>query len=323
MTDCHHCSFRSLNRAWGTDLRPADPDQIRKKLENGLKNPKPKSELACALKLQKTIRVGSRSDPYQAAETNHHITRAILKHLIALRWTFVIQTRFLGNMIQDADLLERAHELKLLTVMPVISPGFTRDWEILERKRTTNISRRLLLIKKMIQWGWNVGVNGEPFIPGYHSIKEFVRTIRKLKEVGVKSYNTYNLHGNDYVYKRLHKIGLNIEKIWEMNQHQNWSKIQQILCLNAQKENIILGCPDFVSTGPDWIEPTNTCCGINVPNPSKFNTHWWKRKLQRGHEKDWILKHTWEGIGDPKLAKDIMYGRECKHYTMRDAGMLR
>jgi len=167
-------------------------------------------------------------------------------------------------------------------------------------------------------------VNGEPFIPGLHTLKQFRSMIRRLKAIGIQSYNTYNLHLNDYVAKRLNNIGIDIKKIWYYNQDREWRKIQRQLCDVATKEGIRLGCPDFVNTGKDWIEQANTCCGVNVPNPSKFNTHVWKRRLQKDKNADpnHVLLNTWEGIGDYKLGVDIMEGHPCKVYTMRDAGLI-
>lgn len=325
LTDCHHCSFRSLNRAWGTDLRPANPMEIYRKLENGKRNKNPRSSLAHALSLKKTIRVGSRTDPYQKAENEYGITRHILECLIELNWTFVIQTRFLHNLMLDEDLLSQAHRKGLLTLLPVISPGGEYDWEILERKRTTKLRTRFRILRRWIKKGWNIGVNGEPFIPGLHTIEQFRSIIRRLKAIGIQSYNTYNLHFNDYVAKRLHEIGIDIEKIWYYNQEGKWRQIQRQLCEISKEKNIRLGCPDFVNTGSNWIEQANTCCGVNVPNPSLFNTHYWKKKLQKGKAVDpnHVLLSTWEGIGDYKLGVDIMEGHPCKVYTMRDAGMMR
>ena len=322
LVDCHHCYFRRLNRTWGQELRPADPKQVYKKLKNGLSNKNPKSYLAHALALKKTVRVGNKTDPFQPIENKLHISRDIIKALIKLDWTFVIQTRFLDNLIKNEKLLFKAHDKDLLTIMPIISPGAERDWEILERKRTTPIEERLSIIFGLIEEGYDVGVNGEPFIPGFHTLKEFEETIIRLKEVGVKSYNTYNLHFNDHVAKRFCDIGLDLDKIWRLNQNSGWKKIQIELCKIAKKHDMILGCPDFVNTGIKWKEQANTCCGIDVPNPSKFNTHYWKRKLQMGKKPNKILEKTYEGIGDKELAKKIITGKRCDNYTMRDAGLL-
>jgi len=322
LVDCHHCYMRRLNRTWGSDLRLSDPEEIERKLHNGLSNPNPKTTLAWALKRKKTLRLGNKTDPYQPVENKHQITRDILKVLIRLRWTFVIQTHCTDLMERDEDLYHKAHGLGLLTLMPVISPGGDLDWEVLERKRTSPIPNRLQSLQRWIRKGWNVGVNGEPFIPGYHTPNQFQDMIRRLRSIGVPSYNTYNLHLNDYVAKRLAEIGLDIVRIWRMNQDSEWSKIQVQLCQIAKAEGIRLGCPDFVNTGPDWRERANTCCGINVPRPNRFTTHTWKRMLQRGVDPSEVERQTWEGIGDPKEGHNILTGQTGPHYTMRDAKLL-
>ena len=320
--DCHHCYMRRLNRTWGQELRHANPTEVARKLKNGLANPNPRSYLAHALRHKKTIRLGNKTDPYQPAELKYKVTRGIIEALIELDWSFVLQTRFLSNALRDLDLLVKAHDKGLLTVMPIISPGAERDWEILERKRTTPIDERLEIIGDFIEnYDFNVGVNGEPFIPGFHTLDEFRDIIKRLKEMGVQSYNTYNLHFNDHVAKRFCEIGLDIDKIWRMNQDSGWKKIQVELCKIAVEEDIILGCPDFVNTGKKWKEQANTCCGVTVPNPSKFNTHFWKRKLQKGLSPNKVLKKTFEGYGDYELAKKIVTGKKCGNYTMKDAGL--
>jgi len=320
--DCHHCYLRKLNRTWGQDLRPADPEQIRRKLEAGLKNKNPKTSLANALRLKKTIRFGNKTDPFQPAEIKHKVSMRILQHLIDLNWTFVIQTHFLGNLVLCEPLLQEARDKKLLTVMPVISPGAEWDWETLERKRTTPIDKRFRIMRRWVRTGYAVGVNGEPFIPGLHTTEQFRDLLLRLKDIGVESYNTYNLHLNDHVAKRFHSIGLDIEKIWTMNQDRPWRKIQKKLCEIADDVGIRLGCPDFVNTGSDWKEQANTCCGINVPNPSLFNTHYWKSMLQAGHDKEHIENTTWEGIGNKEEGLKILTGKKGDFYTMKDAGVL-
>ena len=320
LADCHHCYFRRLNRTWGQDLRPADPVAVRKQLQNGLKNPNPRSTLAWALHHKKTLRLGNHSDPYQDAEKEHRVTRGILKALIELGWTFVIQSRFLSNILLDRDLLEESHQRGLLHILPVISPGAEEDQEVLERGRTTPIPRRLRIIKRWIQKGYKVGVNGEPFIPGYHTPEQFRDILRRLREVGVRSYNTYNLHANDLVFKRFHSLGLDIEKIWRHNQDDKWRSLLQQLLAIAEEEGMVLGCPDFVNSGWDWEEKANTCCGIDVPNPSRFNTHIWKRILQDldRPSKASILKDTWEGIGDLEEGRLVLRGGSQDFYTMKD-----
>ncbi len=82
--------------------------------------------------------------------------------------------------------------------------------------------------------------------------------------------------------KRLHAIGIDIERIWYYNQDAQWKPILQQLLDISKKHGIILGCPDFVNTGPEWRETRNTCCGVQVPNPCTYNTHHWKHFAQGG-----------------------------------------
>jgi len=302
-------------------LRPADPSAIRRKLRNGLHNENPKSPLAWALYHRKTIRVGNKTDPFQDIENEMHITERIIMTLIELGWEFVIQTRHLSNTLRIEPLLQHAHEHQLLIMLPIISPGAEYDWEVFERKRTTPIDKRLRIIKRMVRRRWRVGVNGEPFIPGVHTVEQFHDMLKRLKAVGVRRYNTYNFHFNEYVAKRLNDIGIDIERIWYYNQDKNWRPIQQKLCEIADKEGFILGCPDFVNTGRDWREQANTCCGIDVSRPCTFNTHFWKRWRQDGLSPDETLKRTWDGVGEFAVGEKIVKSKTKDLYTLKDAGL--
>jgi DNA repair photolyase len=283
LVDCHHCYFRHLNHTWGTDLRPANPLDVYKKLKNGLNNKNPKSYLAWAIKRKKTLRFGNKTDPFQPAEKEHRVSLRLLKVLNRLSWSTVIQTRCTWQLMEYEDVLMK--QPSLWTVMPVISPGFVRDWEILEKKCTTPPDYRLIHLQQLLRNSkgkLSVGVNGEPFIPGFHTIKEFSDTVRILKSYGIRSYNTYNFHFNAFVAKRLHAIGIDIEKIWYYNQDARWKKILAKLLRIADKEGIVLGCPDFVNSGSKWYEKANTCCGINVENPLSLIPTFGKSNYKRG-----------------------------------------
>lgn len=318
LTDCHHCYARRLNQVWGKDLRPADPEQVERKLQNGLKNKNPKSTLANALNKKITLRLGNRTDPYQKVERELRVSRRIQEILVKLEWTYVIQTKFLSNVLPDEDIMSEARDRNLLQIMPIITPGAENDWEILERGRTTPIPRRLRIIQRLVKKGYTIGVSGEPFIPGHHSPQQFKDTLKRLKDVGIKSYNIYNLHFNDHVAKRLHSVGLDIERIWHYNQDKNWHPILQELLDIAKKENIILGCPDFVNSGWDWKEQVNTCCGLHVQNPSLYNSHHWKLLIQEGVSREKIPDRTWQGVGDKEIGEKIIWGETCEFYTMKD-----
>lgn len=321
LTDCHHCYLRHLNHTWGTDLRPLDVEKFRRDLINGLKNKNPKTPVANCISKKKTIRWGNKSDPFQHAELEYKIAPQVFRTLIRMDWSFVIQTMHTDNMMQYSDYIYQADSLA--TVMPIISPGGEKDREVLERGRTNPIAERMDHLKTLIKKGINCGVNGEPFIPGYHTVEEFEDIIKWLKSAGVKSYNTYNLHLNPFVAKRLHAIGLDIEKIWRMNKDENWKPILSKLLDISRKHNFVLGCPDFVNTGKDWVESANTCCGVSVPNPCTYNSHFWKQRIQNGESPERVLLDTWDGTGDKQQGEDIVYGKKSKFYTLKDAGVLK
>lgn len=320
MTDCWHCYFRNLNNIWNKNLKPVDLNLLDKRLLNGPKNKNPQTPLAYLLQQKKTIRFGNKADPFQEIEREYKVSKKVINLLTKHKWTFVIQTRFTHIMMEIERNLIRAHEKKLITIMPVISPGLTKDWEILERKRTTPPKDRIKHLQYLIRKGIPGGINGEPFIPGFHTVKDFEDTLKIIISHGIRSYNTYNFHFNAFVAKRLHAIGIDIEKIWFYNQDKEWKKILSKLLELAKKYNVILGCPDFVNTGKDWKEQANTCCGINVPNPATFNTHNFKKLAQEGKSLKSILSKTWDGSGNLKQGIAIIKGTDKNFYTLKDAG---
>ena len=211
-----------------------------------------------------------------------------------------------------------------LQVMPIISPGFDKDWRVLEYEKTTYPRHRLEWLKELNSEGIKVGVNGEPFIPGYHTVEEFEEMLRRLKGHGIPSYNVYNLHLNAFVAKRLHAAGLDIEKIWYMNQDTQWRPILQKLLDLAKKYDIILGCPDFVNSGWRYVERSNTCCGVNVDNPCTWNVITWKRLLQedraknKATQKHWLIEQTWDGVGSYREGEDLMDGKKADMFSLED-----
>jgi DNA repair photolyase len=302
--NCAHCFARRLNRTWGWDFRAADVEAVKRKLLTK----KGKSPLHRALQLKKTIRLGSRSDPFQDCELKHKVSTEIVKFLVKKKWDVVIQTKF----------PRRAWELtglgKNCTVMAVIMPGLEKDWEILEFKRTEKPIRRIKMLSYLQKKGFRVGANGEPFIPGYHTVEQFEETIKLLKEYGIKSYNTYNLHMNDYVVKNLFNLGLDIEKIWYMNHDEQWRPILRQLLDICNKYDIILGCPDFVNSGWEDVQKSNTCCGLDVKNPCTFNTHHFKLAVQKGESP----LELWEGVGKYEEGKTLVEGNLDNAYTLKD-----
>lgn len=321
--DCLHCYFRGLNRVWGKDLRPISLEALDRKLAAGPKNKNPKTPLAHCLARKKTIRAGNKSDGFQPIERKLKRTTGAIKLLIKHNWTFVIQSRFpsiVDEMCEDS--LHEAHEKGLVTLLPIISPGLEMDWEIFERKRTDPIDVRVSIIRKWVESGFPIGVQGEPYIPGFHQVKNFEETLKLLKSLNVRRYNVYNFHFTPFVAKRLAKVpGVDIEKIWYYNRDVEWKKILPKLLELGDKYDIILGCPDFVNSGPSHVEKANTCCGIDVPNPTTFNTHYFKKLAQEGLSQEEILERTYDGSADYEEGKKVLSGERTEFFTLRDAGI--
>jgi len=319
--DCVHCYLRKLNFIWGKEQRAASMNEIVKKLVNGLVNKKPRSPLAFAIKKRKTVRLGNKTDPFQPIEEKKKISKKSLRVLKSLDFSVVIQTKSTELMMKIA--LDEVLSLgQKVIVMPVISPGLEMDWEVFENKRSTHPIERLKHLRELSRLGVKVGVNGEPFIPGYHTFRDFRRTLSVLKEYSIPSYNTYHLHYEAFNAKRLHSIGVDIEKIWYYSQPHRWRKILHELINIAREKEIILGCPDWVNSG-DYIEKSNTCCGIDVPNPCTFNVITWKRMKMKNPrlKKTDIIFHTSDGVGDFKTGWDIMFDKRREFYTAKDSGV--
>lgn len=317
--DCLHCYLRGLNYTWGQDLRAADPEDVRRKLQAGLKNRNPKTPLAHCLAKKKTLRLGNKSDPFQPIEDRLHVSRSIMKVLVELNWSFVIQTRFPARAWRALREVAPKPVDRVVHLMPVISPGLDRDWETFERKKTEPPEARAKVAGLASKKGFPVTINGEPFIPGFHEPKDFRAALRLLKSHEIRSYNTYNFHFTPFVAKRLASVkGVDIERIWYYNQDREWRRILRTLLDIADEEGVAVGCPDFVNSGKDRVEPFNTCCGINVPNPATFNTHHFKMLWQQGLSPDEILERTWDGSGDWEEGRKIVYGTAKNVFTLKD-----
>lgn len=313
LVDCWHCYLRRLNYVWGSELKPMDVEEFRRKLVNGLKNSHPRTSLAFALKQKKTLRFGNKADPFQPAERKWRVSYEALQILSKLQWSAVLQTRFSEMFFEYEEILQQGRTL--FTLMPVMSPGLERDWELFERSRTTKPKERLRCAAFFIGKGFNVGFNGEPFIPGFHTVKDFEDVLKLLKQFRIPSYNTYNFHWNGFVARRLLDLGVDIERIWFYNQDSEWAKILPQLIDLAKRYDIDLGCPDFVNSGA-YVQRANTCCGVEVSNPCRFNVIEWKR--QQGRSKNSVLEASWDGIGDYALGRKVMFGETEELFTMKD-----
>ncbi|MEZ5649220.1 MAG: PA0069 family radical SAM protein [Burkholderiaceae bacterium] len=109
------------------------------------------------------INIGSATDPYQPAERELGITRAVLEVLLARRHPFTVVTK--GALIErDADLLAEAARLGIAQCFVSIStldPAFARLWD----PRASAPWRRLRAIETLASAGIPVGVLVAPIVP--------------------------------------------------------------------------------------------------------------------------------------------------------------
>ena len=318
-SNCVHCYFRRLNYVWDRELRPLDVENFERTLANGLKNKNPKSSLAWALKQKKTIRFGNKADPFQEAEKVYRVSKQVLQILGKYKWSFVIQTMFTGNMMDYSEEIIRMKDF--CVVQPIISPGAEEDWVVLERQRTSPVQDRIDCIVFLKRKGVIVGVNGEPFISGYHTVAQFEEIVKRLKSYGVNNYNTYSFHNNAFVMRRFHAIGIDIEKIWYYNRDEQWKIILGQLIDIAKKYEVVLGSPDFVNSGR-YIEKTNTCCGIETENPCTWNMITMKKKLLQGKTFEKAVEECWDGVGNYEQGIKAFRGEIKNVYSLVDAGVL-
>mgnify|MGYP001337603807 CR=1 FL=1 len=302
--NCANCFARKLNRTWGNDFRIADVEAVKKKLLSS----KGSSPLSKAIQQRKTLRLGNRTDPFQDCEIKYKVSTQILQFLIEQNWDTVIQTKHPGRAWEMTGLGKNC------TVMAVTTVGLEEDWELFEGKKTENPLQRIKTLAELQKKGFRVGVNGEPFIPGYHTVKQFEDMVKLLKSHNINRFNIYNLHFNDLVAKNFHSLGLDIEKIWNHNKDTQWRKILAELLKIADKHDLILGCPDFVNSGWNNVQRSNTCCGLDVENPCTFNTHHFKLAVQHGKDP---LK-LWDGVGIYQDGVDAIEGTKKDMYNLKD-----
>jgi DNA repair photolyase len=320
---CASCYLRRMNRTWGSELRPLDTSVLVNQMVVG---DRARNSLANAIRARKTVYVGAKTDPYQPAEEKYEATRRALDVLLSHGFSIVVATKFPTRAKRDYSMFREYRSL--VSIMPIISPGWGADWAKLEGGRTERPDSRLEAAVWWAAEGFNVGVNGEPFIPGFHTEDEFRVAVKRIRRAGIRSYNTYNLHFNDWNMKALHAAGVDVEKINDLNRGRapeldladdDWPQILPRLIKIAQDEGIVLGCPDFVNSGA-YTEPSevNTCCGLRVPNPCTMNFITWKRMRAQGLSDSAILGNSYDGVGDSEEAAELLKGDVKNLYTLKD-----
>lgn len=177
---------------------------------------------------------------------------------------------------------------------------------------------RIRALGQLAEAGLQVGIITEPFIPGYHTVQQFRDLASLALEHGVTRLNTYNLRLTPFVAKRLLKAGLDVERIFDENQDEQWGKTLAEL---LETPGVSIGCPDFANAGR-VPSPANTCCGVDVKNPCTFNIiHWRQMGLEQGQVTSQDARGTWDGVGDLEEGMSLFEGRLPDYYDLSDTGI--
>lgn len=124
------------------------------------------------------IALGSNTDPYQPAERDARVTRAILETLRDFRHPFSIVTK--GALVaRDIDILAPMAELRLARVFVSVA---TLDRDLARRMepRASAPQRRLAAIRALADAGVEVGVMAAPMIPALndHELEAILEAAR-------------------------------------------------------------------------------------------------------------------------------------------------
>ncbi len=121
-------------------------------------------EHAAALS-RESIALGTATDPYQPAEREHGVTRAILEQFAARPGLELHITTKSNLIVRDVDLLQRiaAHsELGINLTVTTVRPRLARMLE----PGAPRPDLRLAAVRKLREAGLRVGVNAMPILPG-------------------------------------------------------------------------------------------------------------------------------------------------------------
>lgn len=317
--NCRYCYCRGLNATWGNEQRVADPDLVLNTLRSG--GGKGNSSLSNAIRNRNTIRFGNKTDPFPPEERGLGVTRRILVGLKELDWSVKLETK-------STDYL-RSEYLNTLDsgrciITSTVTCGLSKDWAAFESPLLPTPESRLAALREMSRLGFQVGVISEPFLPGWHTIEDWRNLLTALLDHGIQRVNVYHAHLNAFVLKRLNEVnGLDVEEVWRSNEDSEWRPVLKQIVEETRKVGIVLGCPDFVNSGP-FSQQSNTCCGVDVPRPTTFNFINWKQQGQRHGGVSWDdAEATWDGVGDKDLAHKIFDGKDVEFYGWDDVGWVK
>ena len=316
--NCLYCFCRALNHTWGNEQRCADPAAVLEQLERGQANPTPRSPLAWAIHNKNTIRFGNKSDPFPPEEAELGVTRNILAGLQRLNWSIKLETKTIDFLKPDyLPLLDPDRVIITCTV----TCGLNRDRKAFEPIDLPTPEARLRALADAQQLGFQVGVISEPFLPGWHTLEDWDQLLMALQDHQIKRVNVYHAHLNAFVLKRLNELPeIDIEKIYSLNQDVKWKPILHEIIKRTELAGITLGCPDWVNSG-SFKHDCNTCCGVNVPVPTRFNFINWKEFGLVWGNIDWeMAQGFWDGVGNLVAGQHAFDGTSSEFYGFRDIG---
>jgi DNA repair photolyase len=111
------------------------------------------------------IAIGTATDPYQPAEREFGVTRAILEKMAEREGLSLSITTKSNQVVRDIDLLKRIAERSSITIHMTVTTLRTRLARLLE-PRAPRPDLRLEAVRKLRDAGIGVGVNIMPILPG-------------------------------------------------------------------------------------------------------------------------------------------------------------
>ncbi len=133
-------------------LTALERDLVRLRLKNTAGNAAP-------------IVIGTATDPYQPAEQRFHITRSILRRLLATRDLTISLITKSPRVCRDIELLQKLHSRHSLVVYVSL---ISTDVSIIKRfeARSPMPHARLGALRKLTDAGISAGINAAPVLPG-------------------------------------------------------------------------------------------------------------------------------------------------------------
>jgi len=122
-------------------------------------------DLAVKLRPGESIALGTATDPYQPAESEYGVTRAILEQVAAREGLMLSITTKSDRILRDLDLLRRIAERSSLAINMTVTTLRPRLARLLE-PRAPRPDLRLAAVRRLRKAGLAAGVFAMPLLPG-------------------------------------------------------------------------------------------------------------------------------------------------------------